>query len=118
MTRHLIFVLALLLSATWLEAQRQDIGSLPPSQGKTETVQGCLQGSNGNYTLTDSSGNVYRLLDHSNLLGEHVGHEVRVSGPTQVVNNATAESEAAPAGSSAIDVKHVKHISKTCTSGK
>jgi len=56
----LVFVL--LLSAAWLQAQQypqtgsSQSGSSASAQAST--VQGCLQGSNGNFTLTDNAGHI------------------------------------------------------------
>lgn len=116
MTRSLILAMALLFAATWAQAQREDTGQYSPGgEGKTQTVQGCLQGSGGNFTLTDSSGTVYRLLGDSTKLREHVGHEIEVTGPVNTVTRATSASTGAAAGSQTIDGKKVKHISAHCT---
>src|SRR6266566_2653463 len=57
--------LALLLSAAWLQAQEQYPQTGSSEKGATAsgqtTVQGCLQGSDGNYTLTDNSRTTYQL---------------------------------------------------------
>ena len=119
MARSLIFALVLLLSAAWVQAQKEDAGQNPPrGEGKTQTVEGCLQASNGNFTLTDKSGTVYRLLDQSGKLKDHVGHEIEVTGPMNTVTSSTSASTGAAAGSQTIEVKHMKHISAHCTAGQ
>ncbi len=87
-------------------------------------VQGCLGGSDGNYTLTqNSTGTVYKLNADDSKLKDHVGHEVAVSGTTKTDNSAssagsgstTSGSSSGSMGGSLIDVTHVKMVSSTCT---
>ena len=44
------------------------------------TVEGCLSGSNGNFTLSDKNGTSYQLTGDTAKLSEHLGHEVKVTG--------------------------------------
>jgi hypothetical protein len=50
-------------------------------------TEGCLGGTNGNYTLTDKAGTSYKLSFPSNanvsVLSSHVGESVAVMGDTQ-----------------------------------
>jgi hypothetical protein len=50
------------------------------SNASQTTIEGCLSGSGGNYTLTDNSGKTYQLQGDTSKLSEHVGHEVRIKG--------------------------------------
>jgi hypothetical protein len=65
MHRILMLALALLCSAAWLQAQ--DSQNPPSGSSKTDassnhvSVEGCLQGSNGSFTITDSAGTTYQL---------------------------------------------------------
>jgi hypothetical protein len=44
-------------------------------------MRGCLGGSTGNYTFTDShTGTVYNLTGTTDDLGSKVGHEVEITG--------------------------------------
>jgi hypothetical protein len=82
-------------------------------------VQGCLSGSDGNYTLTDQSGTSYRLTGDTAKLSEHIGHEVKIAG-TKSTAAATGASDTmgkTNGAQQAIQVSSVKHISKTCQSG-
>lgn len=82
------------------------------------TVQGCLSGSSGNYTLSDKNGNTYQLTGDTAKLSEHVGHEVKVMGTSSSVapsGGGTATGQAA-GNSQTLEVSSVKHISKTCQS--
>jgi hypothetical protein len=120
-----IFLLlsVLLLGLTWAVAQDTtgQTGS-QTSAGGEMTVQGCLSGSSGSYTLTDKHGMAYQLTGDTAKLSEHVGHEVKITG--------TSSSEASSAGASSgtssaagstgaqktLQVSSVKHVSKTCQS--
>lgn len=62
------------------QAQSQQSANAP-------ITEGCLGGSNGNYTLTDKAGTSYKLTFPSNanvsVLSSHVGESVAVMGDTQ-----------------------------------
>jgi Protein of unknown function (DUF5818) len=78
------------------------------------TVEGCIGGSAGNYTLTDSSGKAYQLAGDTSKLGDHVGHDVKVTG---TVASAAAGAAAAAGGATpTLTVKKVKMVSSTCPS--
>jgi hypothetical protein len=129
--RHLFLLLSvLLLSMSWATAQSEQndqtqTNSTPTSQEKSANtsgqmmVQGCLSGSDGNYTLTDKNGTSYQLTGDTAKLSEHVGHEVKVSGTATTAATSSGGSSSAMGqsnGSSqrAIEVSSVKHIAKTC----
>src|SRR2546428_13291904 len=101
MPKTLLLALALVFSTAWLQAQDQypsSVSSQPSaSQSSSDqmnstatganasgqtSVEGCLQGSNGNFILTDNSGTTYQLQGDTSKLNEHVGHEVRITGTT------------------------------------
>jgi uncharacterized protein YdeI (BOF family) len=144
--RHMLAILVLLLGVSWAVAQttpsssggsqngntttdtqgntagaqtstHPQMGSGQTSTGSHVTVEGCLSGSNGQYTLTDKQGTTYQLMGDSSKLADHVGHEVKVTGSE---NTASASGTAGTAGGGAtasgqtLEVTSVKHISKTC----
>ena len=109
MSKTLMLAAVLLLSATWLQAQ-QDQGAGQTKSPSSNTVEGCLQGSNGNYTLTDSAGTTYQLAGDTSKLTEHVGHEVEIKGSTSPSSSASAGASSQPT----LTVDSVKHVSKTC----
>ena len=123
--RQLFLLLSiLLLGLTWAVAQ--DTTSQPSSAGQQTsrsgaggqmTVEGCLSGSNGNFTLTDKNGMSYQLTGDTAKLSEHVGHEVKVTGMTGS-SGAGAETASGSAGAGqSLQVSSLKHVSKTCKSG-
>ncbi|HEV2398307.1 MAG TPA: hypothetical protein VGS27_15300 [Candidatus Sulfotelmatobacter sp.] len=90
--------------------------------GGQMTVEGCLSGSNGNYTLSDKNGTTYQLTGDTAKLSEHVGHEVKITGTSgSAAAGSSASTGAGSTGASGagqtLEVSSVKHISKTCKSG-
>lgn len=135
----------LLLSSAWVLAQRPDTqnptnsspsasqpGQQPDnsqkqsgmSQASTggQTVEGCVSGSAGNFTLTDASGTTYQLAGDTSKLSDHVGHQVQVTGdqgggagaPSSAASSGAAGGAAG--GSNTINVTKVKMISSSCPS--
>ena len=66
--------------------------------GGTDMVEGCLGGSNPNYTVTDKSGKSYQILvpqgADASPLAKHIGESVRVEGT--IDSAAKSDSAAAP----------------------
>ena len=143
MRNVLLLISVLLLGLTWAVAQSNSTPSpstsSPSSSGQSSsasssgqtssassggdtTVEGCLSGSSGSYTLTDKNGTAYQLTGDTAKLSEHVGHEVKVTGTTGSGASASGSSGAASSAGSAgsqqtLQVSSVKHVSKTCQSG-
>ncbi len=126
--RHLLLISMLLLGTSWALAQdssqsaTSQTGSsqaTAESAGGQQMIKGCLSGSDGSYTLTDSNGQNYHLTGDTAKLSDHIGHEMKVTG---TVSSASASTSGeSPSGSMAqtsaqqtIDVTSFKHISKTC----
>lgn len=140
MRQVLLCVSILLLGLTWGFAQTSGSSETTPSgsgqsgsstqmghsgSGGHMTVEGCLSGSSGSYTLTDKQGNTYQLTGDTAKLSDHVGHEVKVMG-TEAGADASASAGASGGGASSsmgggaahsLQVTSVKHVSKTCQSG-
>jgi len=115
MTKMVLLAFALLASTAWLQAQQYPPDTSKQTGSTENKVEGCLQGSNGNFTLTDSSGTTYQLQGDTAKLTEHVGHEVQITGSTSGgAGDSTASAGAASQPS--LNVKSVKHVSKTCKS--
>lgn len=121
MTKTFLLALSLLVSAAWVQAQTYPSGSSQTgtsASGKT-TFQGCLQGSDGNYTLTDKTGTTYQLQGDTAKLSAHVGHEVQITGSTASASTTTNPTTGTPTSAAqqpTLTVQSVKHISKTCKS--
>ena len=63
------------------------------TQPKT-TIEGCLDGAIGHYTLTDRAGTTYKLSGNAQQLNAHVGETMQVTGVvTSVVHVPGAMSE-------------------------
>ena len=91
-----------------------------PSNASKTTLEGCLSGSEGNYTLTSNSGMTYQLQGNNNQLSKHVGQEVKVKGSAAVGATSgmgTNQSAAASASQQTFQVSKVKKVSKSCTTG-
>jgi len=129
--KHILLLSVLLLGVSWVAAQSTSSPSSSGSSGQAgsssgsqmgssghQTVEGCLSGSDGKYTLTDKQGTSYQLSGDTSKLAEHVGHEVKITGSTgSGSSSGSASSASAGAGGQTLDVSSVKHVSKTCSSG-
>ena len=134
MTRSFLLVLSLVLFATCVLVQGQygssssqqsdqsQTGTAASSQtsGQT-TIEGCLQASGDNYTLTDNaSGKTYQIQGDTSKLSAHNGHEVQLTG-TASGDTGSAGGMTSGAGASqqpTFVVSKLKHISTTCKSSK
>ena len=135
MRQVFLFLSVLLLGVSWAVAQgtspsspstsSSDSSAQTSSQtsaGGETTVEGCLSGSSGSYTLAAKDGTTYQLTGDTAKLSEHVGHEVKITG---TANSAASSPSSGAASSSAgstsseksLQVSSVKHVSKTCQAG-
>jgi len=83
------------------------------------SIEGCLSGSDGNYTLTDQTGASYKLTGDTAKLSEHIGHEVKITGTKSSASATGASDTMGQTGGAqqSIEVTSVKHVSKTCKGG-
>ncbi|MGB9120789.1 MAG: hypothetical protein WCE73_09230 [Candidatus Angelobacter sp.] len=105
------------------------------SSDSGNSIEGCLNGSAGNWTLTDQSGKTWQLAGDTSKLSDNVGHQVRITGTDNSGSasssgsmgsspSSSSGSSATGAGSSSgsqstFTVKKVKMISSSCpTSSK
>lgn len=132
MRQVFLFLSVLLLGVSWAVAQGTSPASSSPSSsaqtasptsaGGETTVEGCLSGSSGSYTLAAKDGTTYQLTGDTAKLSEHVGHEVKITG---TANSAASSPSSGAASSSAgstsseksLQVSSLKHVSKTCQAG-
>lgn len=119
MAKTFLLALTLLVSAAWVSAQSQYPQTGTSQSGTTAaqqtTVKGCLQGSNGNYTLMADKGTTYQLQGDTSKLSAHVGHEIRVTGTTTSASSSPTSTQTSGTQQT-LTVKSFKHISKSCTS--
>jgi hypothetical protein len=143
--RQLLALSVLLLGVSWAAAQDTSSQTNPSPSTPTQTtagqatsgqssanasgetsVQGCLSGANGSYTLTDASGATYQLTGDTSKLSNHVNQEVKVTGASAAGSSAPASGDgsaasttgqAGAASQQTLQVSAVKQVSKTCQSG-
>lgn len=60
----------------------------------SNTIQGCLMGSNGNYMLTDATGVAYKVQGDESQLSSNVNKQVEVMGTVSSTNSASATNNA------------------------
>ncbi len=124
MTKTLTLALLLLLSAAGLQAQNPPPTGNPsdhPTSAHASIVRGCLQISDGSFTLTETSGTTYEIQGDISMLGEHLGHEVQITGTTSTPSSdkgGSSGSTRSAKGQRVIHLQDLKHISKSCKSGK
>jgi hypothetical protein len=135
--RYIAILSVLLLSVSWAVAQDpQNKGEANPATPteSTEsqvrsgaalehlfTVEGCLAGSDGGYTLSDKKGATYQLVGDTSKLAAHVGQQVKVEGHVKGTSGAgtsnsgkTVSSGGTGMETTPINVKSVKQVSETC----
>jgi hypothetical protein len=97
----------------------QKDSSMSETGTSANSVEGCLSGSDGNYTLTDQTGTSYKLTGDTAKLSEHIGHEVKIAGTKSSASATGASDTMGQTGGAqqAIEVTSVKHVSKTCKGG-
>lgn len=120
--RPMLLLSVLLLGVSWAVAQntaaqpgQKDSSRTATSTGSQTSVEGCLGGSDGKYTLTDKDGKTFSLTGDTSKLAEHVGHEVKITG-TESAGGAGASGASAGMSNSqsTLEVSAVKHVAKTC----
>jgi hypothetical protein len=128
MTKTFLLALSLLVSAVWVQAQSQYPQTQNPQTGTSQTessasgqttMKGCLQGSDGNYTLMADNGTTYQLQGDTSKLSAHVGHEVQITGSTtsgSAASSSPTSSSQSAGTQQTLTVQSFKHISKTCKS--
>src|SRR5262249_55163398 len=84
-----------------------------------QSIEGCLAGSGGNFTVTDSSGKTFQLSEDTPKLGEHVGQTVRISGSEKSAGADAPGGGGSPAGAKpTFTVQKVKMVSANCSPSK
>jgi hypothetical protein len=108
----LMLIAVLLIGAVCLPAQDKGKSS------NLETIEGCLQRVEGQYTLLDSTNTIHHLVGGAKLLSPHIGHEVEITGKpgSRTLDNTPQGAASSAKVQATIEVKSVKHIADTCKS--
>ena len=117
--RKIVLLIFLLLACTaWLVAQQ---GENPPA-ASGQSVEGCLGGSAGSFTVMDKAGTTYMLQlpqgADTAKLGQHIGEEVRVTGTMSDAGSASAASATKAAAQPTINVSKMDKIGDTCNNSQ
>jgi len=140
MKKVLLTLVALACTSLWAAAQTNNAAAQPNTSGQTAgapapgatttgnptmTVEGCLSGSAGMYTLKDkNTGTTFALSGNTSKLADHVGHEIRVTGTTSgsgssassAAKDTASGDTSALGGTETINVTSFKHLSTSCSS--
>jgi hypothetical protein len=92
-----------------------DQGTQTSNTSGQTTVRGCLNGSTGNYTLTDQNGKTYTVQGDDALLSKHVGHTIAATGTVTDNSQSTGNVSSGNSNSSTLQLTKLKHISGSCT---
>jgi len=125
MRKLILVAVTLLCSGLWAFAQTSSSSSTSPSSttaGQSSstsgmgssssttgtgnnTIEGCLSGSAGNYTLRDkATGTTYNLTGSDSEIASHVGQEVRVKGSESNSSEASSTgTTSSPSSSSSMN---------------
>ena len=76
-------------------------------------LEGCVEGSRDNLTLTDAGGKVYQLRGNIAELADHIGQEASVTG-TEAPRTGPGFAEGQPT----FTVKNVKIIGRMCSASR
>lgn len=96
------------------------------STDTSSSIEGCLNGSVGSWTLTDTTGKTWQLAGDTSKLSDHVGHQVRITGSDTSAAGGSSSGSATPSSGtsgsggtsgsqSTFTVKRVKMISSSCS---
>jgi hypothetical protein len=113
--KRLLFIVVLLFSTVWLQAQ--DAGQTAGKTAGLTTIQGCLTYSNGHYRLTEDNGTTHQLQSQANKLTKHVGQEVTITGKpaTRTVGTTVQGAASSVKEEQVFKVTSVQHVADTCT---
>ena len=122
--KRLLAITAMLLLTVAFAMAKNGITTSPlispaAPAAKGRTVRGCLSGTNGNYTLTDSVGRIWQLEGSTDQLNGEVGHTVAITGrggnAAVMTGNSKDYIDVDMASINDLKVSSVKQISVTCS---
>ena len=123
MSRILTIASMLLLTFAFAMAKSSNTTSsqIPGTQvsAKQMTIQGCLSGANGDFTLTDSSGRTWQLEGSKGRLRNNVGHAVAITGrgnnAAALTGNSSKYIDVDMASVNDLQVSSVKQVAAACS---
>jgi hypothetical protein len=83
------------------------------SNAHVSLLEGCIEGSRDNLTLTDAAGKVFQLRGNIAELADHIGQQASVTG-TETPRTGPGFAEGQPT----FTVKSVKIIGRMCSASK
>jgi hypothetical protein len=83
------------------------------TSGSETSIEGCLNGSAGSYTLTSSTGSTYQLTGSTDELSQHINQQVRLKGTPITVS---ASASTSPGGASSSSTQSSSPSSSTPSS--
>jgi len=91
----------------------------PPSgagskSGTSKSVQGCLTGAKGSYTLGTNSGDLYQLENNGHDLDKYNRQEVRVTGPVTPPHAGSSPNNALEEQYAKLKVQTIKKVFDNC----
>jgi hypothetical protein len=87
--RSLALSFLLLCSSLVFAQMQQNRTANQTSDQGSQKIQGCVSGSAGSYTLTDSSGQTFQLAGDTSKLSDNVGKKVEITGTTSSSGSST-----------------------------
>ena len=106
----------ILLSAMGAMAQNDsNSGSVSVTPSVKATIEGCLQGAVGNYTLFDYAGASYLLTGDTEQLKAHDGETIRVTGAISPVVNVPGAISEGTNTQPTLSVISFKQLSSVCS---
>src|SRR5262245_25930374 len=110
MKNVLVVTLFMLAALPWALAQQPGSPDQAEPQGQASSApitEGCLGGSDPNYTITDKTGTAYKLnlppKANPSTLASHVGESVQVKGDVKNAGKANASIDVQAIGRGASD---------------
>ncbi len=117
MRRIILLSTIVLLSAVLAVTQVNSNSARESATAPSTTIEGCLDGAIGNYTLTDHSGASYRLIGNTEEFKAHVGETMRVTGLVKTVMNVPGAMSEGTETRPTFSVISFTRISGVCSEG-
>jgi hypothetical protein len=117
MRRILLLTSILLISTAWAVAQYESGAQAAETPGNafSTTIEGCLDGAAGNYSLTLPSGSIFQLSGNETWLKRHVGEMVRVWGVELPVVRTPGSMSEGTETQPTLQIQALQRLSGACT---